>query len=108
MIGCGHHDDIARELVELHQQERNHAFNLAGLVRVAALFTNGVELVEKQYARRCSHVIEQFAQARVGLAEITTDKRVVSNHEEWKAQALGNRFGEGGLAIAGGPERRTR
>jgi predicted transposase YbfD/YdcC len=50
MIGCGDNNDIARQLIELHQQERDHALDLAGFVRVATLFPDRVEFVEEQDA----------------------------------------------------------
>ena len=58
VIGRGHGDYIARQLVDLHQQRRDDPLNLAGLVRIAALFADGVEFVEEQYAGRCPCIIE--------------------------------------------------
>ena len=43
----GYRDHVARELIDLHQQERDDAFDLAGFVNVAALFSDRIELVEK-------------------------------------------------------------
>ncbi len=47
VIGRRDCDDIARQLIELHQEERDDPLNLARLVHVAALFADGVELVEE-------------------------------------------------------------
>src|SRR3546814_16645773 len=75
MIGRRYDDDIARELVELHQQERDDALDLAGLVNVAALLPDGVELVEEEDARRRADIFEEARKTSVGFAELGTDER---------------------------------
>lgn len=47
MIAGRDHDYVARQLVELHQQERDDALYLPGFVRVSTLLTYRIELVEE-------------------------------------------------------------
>lgn len=103
MIGCRYDDDIAREMVELHQQERDDALDLAGLVNVAALLPDGVELVEEEDAGRRADIFEEARKTSVGFAEIGTDERIIAHGEERDSDRLGNGFGDRGLAIARRP-----
>gem|GEM_PF-4962300 len=38
---------MRRKVVNLEKQRTNHTFNLPGLVRIATLFTDGVEFIEE-------------------------------------------------------------
>ena len=78
MIRSRHDDDIAWQLIELHQQKRNNTFDFACFVRVPAFLTNCIEFVEKQYAGSCSNVVEQFAKSGVGFPEIAAYQGVVT------------------------------
>jgi hypothetical protein len=50
--------NVAGQLVELHQKERYDALDLAGLMDVAALFSDGVEFVEEEHAGRRPGLVE--------------------------------------------------
>ena len=58
MVGCRDDDDIARELVKLHQQEGDDALDLARLVGVSTLLPDGVKFVEEQDAGLGSDIVE--------------------------------------------------
>ena len=81
MIRRGSYQDIARQLIQLHKQERNDAFDFAGLVDVATLFADGIELVEEQDAGRCADIFEEPCKPRIGLAEVSADKGVIADCE---------------------------
>ena len=102
MVSCRNDNDVARQLIELHQQERNHTFDLAGLVGVAPLFSDRIEFVEEQDTRLGTHIVEQLAQPGIRLAKIAADQRIVANNEERKRESLGESFGKRRFAIAGG------
>ena len=55
--GCCN-DGVAWQVVDLHQQRCDDTLNLARLMNVAALLADGVELIEKQYARFRSRIVE--------------------------------------------------
>lgn len=58
MVGGSHHHDVAGQLIELHQQERHDALDLAGLVDVATFLADSVEFVEEQHAGHRPDVVE--------------------------------------------------
>ena len=58
VIAGGDDDDVARQLIELHQQEGHHTLDFAGLVRVTAFFADGVEFVEEEDAGLRPDVVE--------------------------------------------------
>lgn len=58
MIGRCDNDNIARQLIELHEQERDNALDLARLMNVSAFLPDGVELVEKEDARHRPRIFE--------------------------------------------------
>lgn len=103
MIGCRYDDDIAREMVELHQQERDDALDFAGFVNVATLLPDGVKLVEEEDAGRRTGIFEEARETSVGFAKIGTDQRIIAHGEERDSDRLGNGFGDRGLAIARRP-----
>src|SRR3546814_20651822 len=105
MIGRRYDDDIARELVELHQQERDDALDLAGLVNVAALLPDGVELVEEEDAGRRADIFEEERKTSVGFAEIGNAERIIAYGEERDSESYGKGFGERGLALPTRPGR---
>lgn len=100
MVGGGHHYDVAGQLIELHQQERHDALDLARLVDVAAFLADRVELVKEQHAGRRPDVVEQAGEPGVGLPEIGADQGVVANCQQWNGDRFGDRFRERGLAVA--------
>ncbi len=102
MIGRGDHHDIARQLVELHQQKRDDALDLTGLVDVAALFADRIEFVEKKNAGRRTHIFEQSREPRIGFTEICTHQRVIANRQQGDGDSLGDGLSERRLAIARG------
>jgi hypothetical protein len=81
MVTGGDDDHVARQLIELHKQERHDPLDLARLVRVPALFANRVEFIKKQHARLGADIVEEFAEPGIGLAEIAADQRIVADHE---------------------------
>ena len=76
------------------------------LVVVATLFANCVELIEEKDARLGPHIIEQLTQARIGLAKIASDQRIVADDEEREAKAFGDGLGKGSLAVAWRPRQK--
>ncbi len=70
MVCCRNGDDVARQLIDLHEQERHDALYLAGLVDVPSLLSDGVEFVEKQHAWNGPRVVEKAREARVRLTEV--------------------------------------
>ncbi len=45
---CRRNDnDIAWQVIDLHKQERHDALNLAGLVDIPPLLSDGIKLIEK-------------------------------------------------------------
>lgn len=99
MVSCGHNSDIAGQLIELHQQKRHDALYFAGFVDVTALLSNGVKLIEKQYARHCARVFKQPCEASVCLSKICTDKRVVAHCEQGHSDRLRYCLGERSLTV---------
>ena len=75
MISRGHDDDVARQSVNLKKQCRNHAFNFAGFVRVAALLADNIKFVEQKNGWRRTNVFEQPSQSLGSFAEIATDEQ---------------------------------
>lgn len=98
---CRRDDDhVAWQLIELHQEEGDDPLDLAGLVDVPALLTNGVELIEEQHARRGSGVLEEASEPRVGLAEIGSHECIVPHRQQRYRHGLGYRLSERGLPVA--------
>src|SRR6185436_1563118 len=58
MVGCRRDDGVAREIVNLHEQRRDDSLDFAGLVNVAALLADRIELIEEQDAGRRPRVVE--------------------------------------------------
>jgi len=58
MVGRSDRDDIAWQLIELHQQKGHNALDLAGLMGVTALFADGVELIEEKHAWPRADIVE--------------------------------------------------
>ena len=58
VIGCANGNDIARQLIELHEQKRDNPLNLAGFMRITALFANCVELIKEKDARSGPDIVE--------------------------------------------------
>ena len=94
VVCCCDDDHVAWKLVQLHQKERYDPLDFARLVRVAALLSDGVELIEEKHAGPGTDIVEKLPQTRIRLAEITSDKGVVSHHVEGQAQGLCNRLGK--------------
>lgn len=100
MVGGSHHYNVAGQLIELHQQERHDALDLAGLVNVATFLADRVELVEEQHAGRRPDVLEQAGEPGVGFAKIGADQCVVADGQQRNGDRFGDRFRERGLAVA--------
>jgi len=104
MIGRGDDDYIAGQLIQLHEQERYDALDLARLVDIASLFADGVELIEEKHAWRGASIFEQSRQTGIGLAKVGAHQGVVAHREKRDGNSFGHSFGERCLAIP----RRTR
>ena len=79
----GRNDDyVARQLIQLHEQEGHDAFDLASLVRVTALFSDRVEFVEKQDAWLRPNIIKKSPQTGIRLAEIASNQGVIPYDKE--------------------------
>lgn len=100
MVGGSHHYDVAGQLIQLHQQERHDALDLAGFVDVAAFLADRVEFVEEQHAGRRPDVVEQAGESGVGFPEIGADQGVVANCQQWNRDRFGDRLRERSLAVA--------
>lgn len=92
MVACGDDYHVARQLIELHKQERYDPLDLTRLVRVPALFADRVEFIKKQHARLGADIVEEFAEPGIGFAEIAADQCVVADHEERQTQRFGHPF----------------
>lgn len=79
MIRSCHDYDIAWQLIELHQQERDDTLDFACFMRIPALFADCVEFVEEKNARTRPYIVEQFAKSGVGFSEIATDQGIITN-----------------------------
>lgn len=101
MIGRCDHDHVAGQLVELHEKERDNALDLARFMDVATLLADGVELVEKEHTRHRPCIFEQAGKPSIGLAEIGTDQRVVSDGEQGNGHGFSDRFGQRRLPVSG-------
>lgn len=101
MVGCSHDDDVARQSIDLEQQTRDYTLDLAGLVNVAALLAQGIELIEEQNAGHRANIVEQAAQPLRGLTEEAADQGVVPDREEGDGQCLGKGLGQSRLAVPG-------
>ena len=66
---------------------------------VAALLADSVELVEEQYARGRSGVIEDTLEPRGSLSKKAPDQSLVPDDEEGHRQRFGDRLGKGGLPV---------
>ncbi len=73
MVRRRHDDDVAWQLIQLHQKEGHHALDFTSFMRIATLFANGIELIEEKHAWLCPHIIEQFAKPGICLTQITAD-----------------------------------
>lgn len=104
MVACCYDDHVARQLIELHEQERYDTLNFPRLMRVTPFLAECIELIEEQHTRLSAHKIEQPTQPCVRFSEIASDQRVVADDEERQGQSFGDGFRKGCLAIA----RRTR
>lgn len=102
MVGCRDYHYIARQLIELHEQERHYALDFAGLVSVATFLADRVEFVKEENARLSPHIIEQFAETGIRLAKVTADQRVVADDKEREGKRFGDCLGERRLAVTGG------
>jgi hypothetical protein len=99
MVGRSDHHDVARHLVELHNEKRDNSLDLAGLVRVATFLADGVELVEEQNAWPGPDVVAKRPESGIGLPEVTSYQRIVAHHEQWQRERLGDAFRERRLPI---------
>ncbi len=73
MISGGKNDNVARQLIELHQKERYDPFNLTSFMSITTLFAYCVKLIKEQNARLRSYIVKQPAQPSVRLSEITSN-----------------------------------
>lgn len=58
MIGRRHHNDVARQLVNLHKEKGYDAFDFSGFVNVAPFLPNSIELIKQQNAWHRSDVFK--------------------------------------------------
>lgn len=101
VVGGSNHNNVTRKLVELHQEERYNALDFAGFVDVSAFLADGIEFVEEEYARHCAGVLEEACEARIGLAEIGSDQRIITHGQEGHGDRLGDRFGKRRFPVSG-------
>jgi hypothetical protein len=87
--GCDDHD-VARQLVKLHQKERDDTFDFASLVDVAPLFADCVKFVEKQDTWRRPDIVKETCEACICLAKIGTYKRIIANGQQGHRDCLGD------------------
>lgn len=94
VVGCRDYHDIARQLIELHEQERHYTLDFAGFVSVATFLADRVEFVEEENARLSPHIIEQFAETGIRLAKVTANQRIVADDIEREGERFSDRLGE--------------
>ena len=88
MVAGGDDDDVAGQLVELHQEKRNHSLDFAGLVRITALFADGIELVKKQHAGLCPDEIKKLAEPSVRFPQVASDQSIIANNQKRQRESL--------------------
>lgn len=101
MVGGSDHNNVTRKLIELHKEERHDALDFAGFVDVPAFLADGIELVEEEYARHSAGIFEEPCEARIGLAEIGSDQRIIPHSQEGDGDCLGDRFGKRCFPVSG-------
>src|SRR5690606_33756266 len=89
-----------RHVVDLGEKGGDHALQFAHVGGVAALFADGVELVEEEHARVSARMIEYAAKACRGFAEIAANERVVFDRVERQRKRGGDGFGQACFANA--------
>jgi hypothetical protein len=70
VVGRSNRNHIARQLVDLHEQEGDHTLYFTGLVNVAALLTHRVEFVKEQDAGSRAGVLKQLSQPGICLTKV--------------------------------------
>ncbi len=79
MVGRGDDDDVAGQPVDLEQEGADYTLDLTGLVSVATLLGDRVELVEEQHAGPQPHSVKQRLQSGGRLAEEAADKAFIAD-----------------------------
>jgi hypothetical protein len=103
MIGSRHYDDVARKLIELHEQERDNPLYLTSFVRIAPFLSDRVELVKEENARASANVVKKRSQPRIRLSKEAADQSVIANYVQGQSQSFSHCLSERSLAVARGP-----
>ena len=73
---------LAWQSVHLQQNGTHDALNLAGFLRVAALFADALEFVEKQHAGKLADIIDDLLKSRSRFAEIAANQALIAHDKE--------------------------
>jgi len=101
MVCRGDHDNVAWQIIYLHQKRSYDTFNFARLMFVAALFADSVKFIEEKYARCCARILEDPLETRSSFPKEAADHPFISNDEQRDRKAFRDCFGQGCLTIAG-------
>jgi hypothetical protein len=101
VVGRGNDDDVGGKRVDVEQKGAHDSLDLSGLVLVASLLADGVELVEEDYAAPRTHVLHEPGEPHRRLPEIAPDHAIVADDQERKAELTCERLCERGLAVTG-------
>jgi hypothetical protein len=101
MVGRGDHDNIAWQIIYLHQKRSHNAFDFARLVFISALFTDGVKFIKEKHARCCARILKDPLEARSSFPEEAANHSLISNDKQRNRETFRDCFGQGCLTVAG-------
>ena len=103
MVGRSDQHTIGWQVIQLQQQCRDDALDLASFVEISAFLSDGVKLIEKEQAWFGADIVEQPAQSLRRLAKIARHDGFITHREQRKREFIGKRFGERRFTIARRP-----
>ena len=92
VVRCRYNDDIARQVVDLHEEGRDNPLDLAGLVGIATFLSDRIEFVKKQHTRRSPRVVEHTLEPASRLAKEAADHHFIAHDEERLGKTFGDRL----------------
>jgi hypothetical protein len=90
MVGSRHDDDIRRQRVNLQEQGTYDSLDLTGVMGVASLFSQRVELVKEKHAMAQSDELKDATQPESGLTKVRAYDAFVFDHEQGEGQGFGD------------------
>jgi hypothetical protein len=97
-------DDIARQTVDLQKQRTDHPFDLSGLVLVAPLLTESVELIKKENALTLADRFEHPLEPPRCLSEVAPDQSLVPDNNQRHHRLGGDGLGKRRLSTSRRPD----